>query len=189
MNLSWYFGFGWFPLTIAIATGIAINLAHGQIVWLLYIPFVMSAVYVTTRFRKFNMDKWRRAHAKVMLEFSPLAEQEFNKAKAENREYDVKIPCQQLFNTMFGEASTDTRNLLDEACRKTYYKELVEAYPQIFTKGIEEARHSEIIKGVFKDIDASKLGPDILVAKTIELKHNRYEAARYLHALMIGKVY
>ena len=39
-----------------------------------------------------------------------------------------------------------------------------------------------------RDIEASELGPDIVIAKAIERKHSRLEAANYLQALLLGRV-
>lgn len=47
-------------------------------------------------------------------------------------------------------------------------------------------RHDELVEGVKRDIDASKPGPDILIARAIELKHHRREVANYLQALLPG---
>ena len=72
--------------------------------------------------------------------------------------------------------------------RKRYYRDLVEAYPQAFLKGIGEDRRAAVLDGVRRDIEASELGPDIFIAKAIERKHSRLEAANYLQALLLGRV-
>jgi hypothetical protein len=72
--------------------------------------------------------------------------------------------------------------------RKDYYRELVDAYPQVYLKGIGEDRHPAVLEVVRRDIEASELGPDIVIAKVIERRHDRREAANYLQALLLGRV-
>ncbi|WP_153111428.1 hypothetical protein [Propionivibrio limicola] len=189
MNISWFFGFGWISVLTAVAAGVGINLLSGPVVWILYIPFLLAALHMTARFKRFNTDRWRRIHARAMLTYRKLAEQEFDAAKNENREYDILTPCRALGEQMFAQTpAVDVATLLTDESRKTYYKQLVDAYPNVFVQGIKPERHDAILNGVRSDIDASKLGPDILIAKAIELKHNQGEAANYLHALLLGKV-
>lgn len=188
MKISWFFGFGWLSILTVVACGIAINTLSGQIVWILYVPFLMTALHMTKRFKLFNNELWRRVHSKAMIAYGELAEQEYEAAKKENREYDIQVPCRGLAEQLFGQRQIDVSGLLTEEGRKTYYKELVASHPHIFLEGIDPDRHTAVIDGVLKDVDASQAGPDILIAKEIELKHNRGEAARYLQALMLGKV-
>ena len=45
-----------------------------------------------------------------------------------------------------------------------------------------------MLDGVRRDIEASELGPDVLIAMAVERQHGRLEAANYLHALLLGQV-
>ncbi len=188
MRISWFFGFGWPSVLTVLASGIGINLLSGPVTWLLYVPFLIVAVYMTVRFRLFNAQPWRRVHSKAMMAYGPLAEQEYDAAKLENREFDINTPCRSLTGYLFPGREAEESTLLQDENRKMYYTGLVDAFPHVFLKGITPERHDEVIKGVKRDIDASKLGPDILIARAIEFKHDRYEAANYLRALLLGNV-
>lgn len=188
MRISWFFGFGWLAIVILIASGIGINLSDGWLRWGLYVPFMIAGVYMTVRFRLYNTQLWRRVHSRAMIEYAKLAEREYDAAKNENREYDVKVPCRGLAEHLFGQDRIAEFAPLLEEGRKTYYKDLVDGYPQIFVESLPADRQEKAIERVRSDIDASQLGPDILIAKVIEQKHNRREAANYLHALLLGRV-
>ena len=188
MRISWFFGFGWISILTVVACGIGINLLSGPVVWALYVPFLLVALYMTARFRLHSTQPWRRIHSRAMITFADLAEAEYDAAKKENREYDIRVPCVGLATHLFGKGSAEISALLLENNRKTYYKELAREFPEVFLAGIAEARRDTVLGGVGQDIETSKLGPDILIAKAIEQKHSRAEAANYLHALMLGKV-
>jgi hypothetical protein len=188
MRISWFFGFGWVSILAVVACGVGINLLSGPAVWVLYVPFLLVAMYMTTRFRLYTTQPWRRAHSRAMITFGKLAEAEYDAAKRENREYDIAVPCTGLAASLFGQHNPEVSDLLQDESRKKYYKELAREFPDVFLKGIASDRREAVLEGVCRDIDASKLGPDILIAKTIELKHSRSEAANYLHALLLGKV-
>ena len=188
MRISWFFGFGWPSVLIVVASGIGINLLSGPVTWVLYVPFLVVAVYMTVRFRLYNAQPWRRVHSKAMITYGQLAEQEYDAAKQENREFDINTPCRGLAVHLFGQRGPEESGLLLDEKRKMYYKELVVAYPHVFLTGVKPERHDEVIQGVKRDIDASKLGPDILIARAIEFKHGRREAANYLQALLLGNV-
>ena len=188
MRISWFFGFGWLSILTVVVCGIGINLLEGRIVLVLYVPFVIVAVYMTTRFRLYTLEPWRRVHSKAMILYSELAEQEYETAKKENREFDILTPCRGLAEQLFGQSEIDGASLLSDENRKSYYKALVESYPQAFLQNISPERHAAVLDGVNRDIETSKLGPDILIAHAIEQKHNRLLAAKYFHALLIGKV-
>lgn len=188
MRISWFFGFGWPSILTVVASGVGINLLSGPVTWVLYVPFLVVAVYMTVRFRLYNAQPWRRVHSKAMIVYGTLAEQEFDAAKRENREFDINTPCRGLAKHLFAQRGTDESCLLPDEKRKMYYKELVGAYPHVFLTGVKPGRHDEVIEGVKRDIDASRLGPDILIARAIELKHDRREAANYLQALLLGNV-
>ncbi len=188
MRISWFFGFGWTSILTVVACGIGINLLSDPVAWALYVPFLLVALYMTVRFRIYSTQPWRRVHSRAMIAFGDLAEAEYEAAKRENREYDIHIPCNGLARQLFGDGSDVASALLLDGKRKTYYKELVKAFPEVFLSGVAEARRDTVLGGIDQDIEASKLGPDILIAKMIEQKHSRAEAANYLHALMLGKV-
>lgn len=188
MRISWFFGFGWLSVLTVFACGVGINLLSGPVTWVLYVPFLVVAVYMTVRFRLFNAQPWRRVHSKAMIAYGKFAEQEYETAKNENREFDIAVPCRRLAEHLFAQRGTEESGLLLDEKRKMYYKELVGSYPHVFLTGVKPERHDEVIKGVKHDIDGSKLGPDILIARAIELQHHRREAANYLQALLLGNV-
>ncbi len=188
MRISWFLGFGWPSILTVVASGVGINLLSGPITWVLYVPFLVVAVYMTVRFRLYNAQPWRRVHSKAMIAYGKLAEQEYDAAKLENREFDINTPCRGLARHLFAERGNDESGLLLDENRKVYYKELVEAYPHVFLTSIKPDRHDAVVEGVKRDIDSSKLGPDILIARAIEFKHDRREAANYLRALLLGDV-
>ena len=188
MRIAWFFGFGWLSVFTVVASGVGINLLSGPITWVLYVPFMIVAIYMTVRFRLYNAQPWRRVHSRAMIAYGQFAEQEYDAAKNENREFDIKAPCQRLAEYLFAQSKTDESALLLDANRKNHYKKLVAAYPHIFLLGVTPDRHQAVLDGLIRDIEASKLGPDILIARAIEIKHNQREAANYLHALLLGKV-
>jgi hypothetical protein len=188
MRISWFFGFGWASVLTAVACGVGINLLSGPVVWVLYVPFLLVALYMTVRFRLYSTQPWRRAHDRAMIAFGELAGTEYAAARRDEREYDIAVPCAGLVTRLFGKDDPEISGLLLEENRKKYYKELAREFPRVFLEGIGEERQKTVLGGIDRDIDASKLGPDILIAKAIELKHSRREAANYLRALMLGKV-
>ena len=188
MRISWFFGFGWPSILTVVACGVGINLLSGPAVWVLYVPFLLVAMHMTMRFKLFNTQPWRRVHSRAMITFGELATAEYDAAKRENREYDIAVPCVALAARLAGEGDSEISHLLLDENRKKYYKELARDFPELFLKGIASERREAVLDGIYRDIDASKLGPDILIARTIELKHSRNEAANYLQALLLGKV-
>jgi hypothetical protein len=191
MRISWFFGFGWASVLTALACGVGINLLSGPVVWALYVPFLLVALYMTARFRLYSTRPWRRAHARAMIVFGELAGAEYDAAKREQREYNIAVPCAGLVARLFGKDDTGISgisSLLQEENRKKYYRELAHEFPQVFLEGVAEERRTSVLGGIDRDIETSKPGPDILIAKSIELKHSRREAALYLRALMLGKV-
>jgi hypothetical protein len=188
MRISWFFGFGWTPVLTALACGAGINFLSGPVVWVLYIPFLLAALYMTARFRLYTTQPWHRVHARAMIVFGELAGAEYDAAKREQREYDIAVPCAGLLPRLFGKDETGISSLLLEENRKKYYKELAREFPQVFLEGIGEERQKAVLGEIDRDIEASQPGPDILIARSIELKHSRREAAIYLRALLLGKV-
>lgn len=188
MRIAWFFGFGWPSIATVALSGTGINLLKGPVAWVLYVPFLLIALYMTVRFKLYSTQPWRRVHSRAMIAYGKLAGQEYEAAKRESRDYDIMVPCRGLADQLFGHDNFEAAGLLLDDNRKKYYKELAREYPQAFLKGIGEERHEGVLEGVIQDIDVSKLGPDILIAKTIEVKHSRREAANYLHALLLGNV-
>jgi hypothetical protein len=188
MRISWYFGFGWVSILTVAACGVGIHLLTGPVTWALYVPFLLVALYMTVRFRLFNAQPWRRVHARSMIAYGKLAEQEYDSAKTSGREFDIKVPCRALAADLLPTIGKDEIEALLGNGRKTYYLELVETYPEVFLKGISEDRHPTVLDGVRRDIEASELGPDILIAKAIEREHDRRESANYLRDLLLGRV-
>lgn len=188
MRISWFLGFGWLSILTVVACGIAINRLNGPFVWVLYVPFLVVALYMTARFKLFNAQPWRRVHHRAMLTYAKLAGQEYDDAKLAGREYDIKVPCRELALQLFGtERASEIDSLLGDG-RKAYFKALVEAYPHVFVKGMAVQRHGAILQGVQRDIQASELGPDVVIARDIERKLGRLEAANYFQALLLGQV-
>jgi hypothetical protein len=188
MRISWYLGFGWLSILTVVACAVGINRLGGAIGWALYVPFLIVALYMTVRFRLYNTEPWRRVHARAMISYGKLAEQEYETAKKEGRGFDIKVPCRGLYGQLFGQSLPDDIESLLGDGRKRYYRELAEAYPLAFLNGVGEDRRDAVLAGVRRDIEASELGPDIVIARAIERKHNRREAANYLQALLLGRV-
>lgn len=189
LNISWYLGFGWVAILAFIGCGVAINLVDdGWLRWALYVPFVLLGVHMSIRLRSFNTQRWRRLHSRAMLSYAPLAADEYAAAQKEGREFDVRGPCRKLAQALFGPARAAEFEALLNGGRKAYYAALLEAYPEVFVEAVHAERRPAVLDGARQDIAASQLGPDIVIAKAIETKHNRLEAARYLHALLLGRV-
>ena len=188
MRVAWYLGFGWATMATLVASGVAINRLDGWARWAFYVPFLLAGLHMSIRFRSFSTQPWRRVHSRAMLAYGELATREYAAAKKENRDFDVSIPCRALAVIVFGENKAHELAALLETGRKDYYNNLVESYPQVFVEGIKPELHGKLLEGVHCDIGASQLGPDIVIAKEIELKLGRLEAVRYLHALLLGRV-
>ncbi len=190
MKIAWFLGFGWVSIFTVLLCGLAVSQLGGVWAWVLYVPLLVVAVYMTARYKLFSTQPWRRVHAKAMLAYAPLAGQAYDLARLEGRTYDVLVPCRGLAETLFGPGlgrSDEIQDLLGDG-RKRYYQALVQACPQVFVKGLGPDRHADVLAGVQRDIQASALGPDILIAREIERKHGRLQAAHYLQALLLGKV-
>jgi hypothetical protein len=181
-------GFGWSSILTVVACGVGINLLTGPVAWALYVPFLLVALYMTVRFRLFNAQPWRRVHARAMIAYGRLAGQEYDSAKEGGREFDITAPCRAFAAEQLPGIGSEEIEALLGSGRKRYYSQLVDAYPEVFLRGIGEARHPAVLESVRRDIEASDLGPDIVIAKVIERRHDRREAANYLHALLLGRV-
>lgn len=188
MRISWYFGFGWLSVATVVACAFGISRLEPPIAWALYVPFLVVALYMTVRFRLYTTEPWRRVHGRAMMAYGQLAAKEYDAAKEGGRPFDVKVPCRGLAEQLFGRSPAGELDALLADGRKQYYGGLVEAYPQVFLEGVGEERREAVLDGVRRDIDASELGPDILIARAIERSHGRREAANYLRALLLGRV-
>lgn len=189
VNISWFLGFGWLTIAGFVASGVAINLSEGWLRWVLYVPFLLLGLHMSIRFRSFRTQPWRRQHAKAMQSYGPLAASEYAAAKKEDRDFDVSTPCRALAQKMFGQAKATQLEPLLGTGRKAYYNNLVDSYAQAFVGGVAPERRDVVLAGIRRDIEASELGPDILIAKRIELEQGGLEAARYLQALLLGRVH
>jgi len=188
LRVAWYLGFGWPTIAMLIASGVAINHLDGWPRWAFYVPFLLAGLHMSIRFKSFSSQPWRRVHSKAMLAYGPLAAREYAAARTEQRDFDIGVPCRGLAVQLFGEERARHFAPLLADGRTDYYEALVDSYPQVFVEGIKAERHEITLSGVRRDIAASELGPDVLIAKAIELKHNGLEAARYLRALLLGLV-
>ena len=188
MRISWFFGFGWVSVLTVVACGLGIHYVGGPLGWALYAPFLIVAVYMTVRFRLYSTQPWRRVHGRAMSAYGQLAGREYDAAKQENREFDITAPCRGLALHLFGPNPPEEIGALLGDGRSPYYRGLVETYPAVFLPGGDEMRRKEVLDGVRRDIEASELGPDVLIAKAIERQHGRLEAAKYLRALLLGQV-
>jgi hypothetical protein len=188
MRISWYFGFGWLSIVTVAACAVGISRLGGPIAWALYVPFLVVALYMTVRFKLYSAEPWRRVHGRAMIAYGKLAEREYDAAKESGRPFDIRVPCRGLAEQLLGQVPAGELDALLGDGRKPYYRELVEANPQVFLKGIGEDRRDAVLDGVRRDVDASELGPDILIARAIEIRHGRLEAANYLRALLLGRV-
>jgi len=186
--MSWFFGFSWIHVIAFIASGVGITHSEGWVRWLLYVPFLLLGLHMSIRFRSFSTQPWRRVHAKTMAAYGPLAAQEYETAKKNNREFDVSAPCRVLSEQVFGQDKSEQWSSLLTQGRKAYYKNLVDSYSHVFVEGVAVAQRDKVLAGVRRDVDASQLGPDIVIAKKLELEQGGLEAARYLHALLLGRV-
>lgn len=186
MPIAWYLGFGWVAIAILVATGIGINVTRGPVAWALYAPFIVVAVYMTARFRLFSSERWRRIHARAMLDYGRFAGQAFDEAKKAGRDFDPVVPCRRLAERL-GVPAGEIDALLGEG-RKAFYERLVDLHPAVFQEGVATERRDQVLDGVRRDVATSELGPDVVIARAIEQRCGTPEAARYLRALLLGRV-
>ena len=186
MNIAWYLGFGWktiIPLTMLGAASYYV--AEGWLYWLLYAGFALVAAYAVTRFRLYKREPWRRIHQRGVEILANLI-----KAGADTGKPNADKLCGKLAEGLFShntEAAISDDSLTD-AGRKSYYRELVEAYPVVFMQDIPPEKQSVAQTSMIKDIEASEFGPDIVIAVAIEKMYGRLEAARYLLAMASGRI-
>jgi len=143
---------------------------------------------MTVRLRLYNSQPWRRVHGRAMIAYARLAGAEYDAAKREGREFDVTVPCRALAAALSGAGTREDIDALLGDGRNAYYQGLVDACPAVFLEGVHDERHAEVLAGVRRDIGASDLGPDVFIAREIERRHGRAEAAEYLRALLLGRV-
>jgi hypothetical protein len=191
MNLApWHLGFHWQLAIFSLACGIAsYYYPEGWIHWLAYVLFVITVVYMLTKFRLYKQNLWRRKHAQGTQIFAKLAREELAAAKKEQR--DVNIPplyVRLATNLLAPEHSTEFCNsdLLTESGRKEYYQRLVDAYPIVFTSKVKPEYHEQALASIREDIEASQYGHDIVIAVAIEKAYGPVEATRYLLAMASG---
>jgi glycosyltransferase involved in cell wall biosynthesis len=76
-----------------------------------------------------------------MINYARLAEQEYDSAKESGREFDIKVPCRALAAEQLPGTPNEEIEVLLGNGRKAYYRELVDAYPEVFLRGVREDRH------------------------------------------------
>lgn len=184
MNIAWYLGFGWKTIFLLLLLGAAsYYVSEGWLYWVLYAGFALAAAYAVTRFRLYKREPWRRIHQHGVEILAKIV-----RNGSEIDKPDAHMLCGQLAEVLFSHnaESPIPSELLTEAGRKSYYRELVEAYPVVFMQSIPKEKQAEAQASILKDIDASEFGPDIVIAVTIERRYGRLEASRYLLALASG---
>ena len=72
--------------------------------------------------------------------------------------------------------------------RKVYYRRLLDACEPVFLSGVADDRHAAVLAGIQNDIEASALGPDVVVVQTIEQQLGMLSAAHYFQARLLGRV-
>lgn len=188
---SWYLGFNWIFILFTIACGLAsYYYTSGWTHWISYGLFVISLIYMLTKFRLYQREPWRRKHAQGMGIFGKLARQELAAAKKEKRNVIIPPLYEQLAKDLLG-PDTDSQGCiagrLTDVSRRAYYHRLVDAYPAVFTGRVKPEYHAQALDSIRKDIDASEMGPDIVIAFAIEKEYGTAEAARYLLAIASGR--
>jgi hypothetical protein len=184
-----YLGFGARSVFICLSFGIIAYNLTGWLHWLFYVLFAVMLAFMLAKYRLYLNEPWRRVHSYGMHIFARLAAKEVEKAQKENRKVDdIDVLCKELAAKLLGNTESETigKNILADDGYKTYYRDLVNTYPYIFIGSLADDKKDEAVKTMLKDIDASELGPDIIIAITIKKKYGKPEAARYLLALAAG---
>ncbi|MDA8226324.1 MAG: hypothetical protein M0T74_01210 [Desulfitobacterium hafniense] len=191
MNISGFLGFGWIPVVYAVVLGFGIFYSTGWVRWLIYACFVIVVLYMAFRFKTYSRQPWRSVHYRGMKIYAGLAGHEFDLAKKEKREFDITVPCRILAEKLFGQqhaADFVADELLADTGRKSYLMKLAKDYRNVFLENVRPEKHTAVLDSIRQDLEASELGPDIVIAKAVEKSYGREEAARYLLALLLGQV-
>lgn len=191
MNLAWQFGFGWPAVLLAAAFGAgSYYIADGWLHWVLYFLFAATGAYIFVKYRLYSREPWRRLHARGMDTFAELTKAEEAAAGREGRPLDMAKVCGQLavcLQVPLTGWGPDDGDILADSARKAYYRELAATFPAMFAKAVAAEKKSEALGLVLKDIEESRLGPDIVIAVAIEKQYGQPESARYLLALVSGE--
>ena len=184
MHIAWYLGFGWRAIALFVLFGaLSYRFAEGGVHWLLYSLFALVAAFMATNLRLYWREPWRRIHRKGMGTFIALLQRENRLA-----ERDFPLLYLQMGKSLLGAAGPAVleQGLLTEAGMRAYYRQLVADFPAVFTHGLPEDRHEQALLNMKQDIDATEVGPEVVVAVAIERRYGPREAARYLLALARG---
>ena len=188
---SHYLGFGWKSVFICFALGLNAYALKGTgwLNWLFYALFAVMLAYILAKYRLHRREPWRHVHSHGMHIFAELAAKEVTAAQKENRQVaDVDVLCKEMAAKLLGIAESEyvAENILSDDGYKTYYRELVNAYPEIFIHNVASGKKEQAVEVMMQDIDTSELGPDIIIALATEKKYGKLEAARYLLAVAAG---
>lgn len=190
MNFSWYLGFGWTAAFLCAAFGLAsYYFATGWIHWLFYTLFVITAAYIIIKARLYWKEPWHRINARGLSLFYNIVDRQAATASKENWEPNTVELCGELARQLLGETAGGElakSELFADAGRKEYYRQLVETNSQMFTKKVRPQQRAEALNRIYQDIEASELGPDIVIAVAVEKKYGRLEVTRYFLALISG---
>lgn len=188
MNFSWYLGFGWTAPLLCTASGLAsYYFSDGWLHWMLYVLFVTTAAYILIKIRLYWKEPWHRVNARALRLYRHMAGRQA--AAHEDWNPNPAELCGELARQLLGEQAGCElvhSELFADAGRKEYYRQLVEANSPLFTARVKPEQRAEALGRIFQDIEASELGPDIVIAIAVEKKYGRLEAARYFLALVSG---
>lgn len=191
MNLApWHLGFHWQLAIFSLLCGVvSYYYPEGWIHWLAYALFVISAIYMLTKFRLYKQEPWRRKHAQGMDIFARIARNELKAVKQEQRNINLPPLYEQLAKELLHEhyGVFSKGDLLTDSGRKRYYHRLVDTYPVIFLSKVKAEYHAQAMENIRKDIESSASGPDVVITIAIEKEYGEIEAARYLLAMACGQ--
>ncbi len=186
---SWYLGFGWLPIAVAVGSGLVINLVPSTWTWLMYAPFLGAGLHMTKRFRLYNSERWRRVHARSMQIYARLAGEAFDQARKQGQEFNLAVPCTGLARALFPNTSESDLNAMLGSERKPYFNSLLDRCAPVFVQGVEEGKpQKKLLDGIRRDIENSQLGPDAVIVRAIEHQLGPGEAAAYFQARLLGVV-
>lgn len=190
MNIAWYLGFGWTAVAVCAAFGLASwYFATGWAHWLWYALFVITAAYMIIKGRLYWKEPWHRVNARGLSLYHKILARAAESAPQEGWEPDTAALCGELARELLGEQAGGElagSELFADTGRKAYYRQLVETNPQLFTRRFQPEQRAGALQRIFQDIEASELGPDIVIAAAVEKKYGRLEATRYFLALVSG---